>query len=78
MSGGWDDVLASPGSEQRRRSIGGTPEVLAVRRARTLLVLVAMVCALFAGSTSVAAAGGPSIGTASPLMPTVAGKRWQR
>lgn len=49
-----------------------------MRRVRTLVVLVAMVCAVFAGSTSVVSAGTPSIRAAAGSPPPLTGKRWDR
>jgi hypothetical protein len=69
------------GGRGGRKVDGGTLEVLAVRRVRTLVVLFAMVCAVFTGSTSVVSAGGSraaSIGAATAVVPLVGGKRWDR
>ena len=48
-------------------------------RVRTLVVLVAIVCAVFAGSTSAVnaeRAGSASISAASGRVPDLHGKRW--
>jgi hypothetical protein len=78
MSAAWENAVASPGVGAVIGRHGGTLEVLAVRRVRTLVVLLAMVCAVFAGSTSAVSAGGASVSAATGSVPQVTGKRWDR